>query len=79
MVAWNVKASNSHSVEVVTSALGGSNPTLGMLYQSFGVRKYLLQIPNCRTLGLLLEGYDKGPRVLAVNIIAIVKALQLGI
>ena len=29
MVAWSVKASNLHSVEVCTSARGGSNPTRG--------------------------------------------------
>ena len=29
VVAWSVKASNSHIVEVCTSALGGSNPAWG--------------------------------------------------
>ena len=29
VVAWSVKVSNLHSVEVCTSALGGSNPTQG--------------------------------------------------
>ena len=29
VVAWSVKASNSHSVEVCTSALSGLNPTQG--------------------------------------------------
>ena len=64
----------SHSVEEVHLAISGSNPALGMLYQLFRVQKYLLQIPNCRTLGLLSEVYDKGPRVLAVKTIVIAKA-----
>ena len=38
MVAWSVKASNLQSVEVCTSALGGSNPALGMVYQLFSSR-----------------------------------------
>ena len=43
VVAWSVKASNSHSVEVCTSALGGSNPAWGD-YTSYKHVLCLIQI-----------------------------------
>ena len=55
MVAWSVEASNLHSVEVFTSALGGSNPTkYGILIVQKPKGFVPIRIAGCRAALLFI-------------------------